>query len=580
MTRICNDPADFAEEALAGFELLHASYVRAVPGGVVRRNRGARGKTAVVFGGGSGHYPAFAGLVGPGFGDGSVVGNIFTSPSAQYAYSVGRQAQRGGGVIFSFGNYAGDVMNFGIACEQLRAEGIDARTVIVTDDVLSASADERDKRRGIAGDFVVFKMLAAAAETGATIDEVERLGNKANDQTRSAGIAFSGCTFPGATEPLFTVEQGSMAVGLGIHGEPGLGIVPLQSAREIGELLVRTVLAEAPDGCGTRVGVILNGLGSTKYEELFLLWNEIAPRLTGAGLQLVQPDVGELVTSLDMAGVSLTLVWLDDELEPLWCAPVDTPAYKKGTATLIEAAADDGDDDESMADMEDEQILPGTVESRAAAASAVSLIASAIAAVRAHENELARLDSIAGDGDHGRGMVRGLEAAAAAATRAVELGAGVGSTLVRAGDAWAEQAGGTSGVLWGSAVRAVGQVLGAADVVDGATLVEASDAFTTTLTRLGKAAAGDKTMVDAVLPFGESLRAAVAAGADIPSAVLTAAASATTAAAATADLLPKLGRARPHAQKSLGTADPGAVSFALIVTTLGTPHGLPLGRAN
>ncbi|GAA3874497.1 dihydroxyacetone kinase family protein [Leifsonia kafniensis] len=565
MTRIHNDPADFAEEALSGFALLHERFVRPVPGGVVRRRPGPQGKTVVIFGGGSGHYPAFAGLVGPGFGDGSVVGNIFTSPSAQYAYSVGRQANRGGGVIFSFGNYAGDVMNFGIACEQLAAEGIDARSVIVTDDMLSASVDETSKRRGIAGDFVVFKVLAAAAEAGAGINEVERLGRKANDRTRTAGIAFSGCTFPGAVEPLFTVDRASMAVGLGIHGEPGLETVPLQSAREIGELLVRTVLAEAPAGSSGRVGVILNGLGSTKYEELFLLWGEIAPRLADAGLQLVEPEVGELVTSLDMAGVSLSLVWLDDELEPLWCAPVETPAYRKGSAP----GADSGsDDDGAVADAVVEQIAPGSPVSQELAAQVVALTTAAFTTVRENEDLLAQMDSIAGDGDHGRGMVRGLDAALAAATAVAAQSAGAGSTLARAGDAWAEHAGGTSGVLWGSALRAAGQVLGDDDAVDAAGVLAAVDAYAAALTRLGKAVPGDKTMVDAVAPFAATLHDAVATGRPLSEAFLAAAASASAAAASTADLLPKLGRARPHAHKSLGTPDPGATSFALIVTTL------------
>jgi dihydroxyacetone kinase len=570
MTRIHNDPADFAEEALAGFALLHGSYVRPVPGGVVRRHPGPRGKTVVIFGGGSGHYPAFAGLVGPGFGDGSVVGNIFTSPSAQYAYSVGRQANRGGGVIFSFGNYAGDVMNFGIACEQLAAEGIDARNVIVTDDVLSASVDESHKRRGIAGDVVVFKVLSAAAETGADIDEVERLGRLANDRTRTAGIAFDGCTFPGAIDPLFTVARGQMAVGLGIHGEPGLETVPLQTAAEIGELLVRTVLAEAPAEHAGRVGVILNGLGATKYEELFLLWGEIAPRLAAAGLQLVDPEVGELVTSLDMAGVSLSLVWLDDELEPLWRAPADTPAYRKGSAL---AWGDDGDDDGAVADEVADAIEPGSPVSQQAAAQVVALVAAASTTVREHEDTLAQMDAIAGDGDHGRGMVRGLDAALTAATVTAGQGAGAGSTLARSGDAWAEHAGGTSGVLWGSALRAAGQVLGDETAIDAAAILAAADAFAGTLTRLGKATVGDKTMVDAVTPYVAQLRAAVEAGIPVADALTRAADAASRAAASTADLLPKLGRARPHAAKSLGTADPGATSFALIVTTLATANG-------
>ena len=294
--------------------------------------RATPGKVAVVVGGGSGHYPAFCGVVGTGFADGAVVGNVFTSPSTQDALSVGRAASNGAGLVFSTGNYAGDVMNFTLAQQRLCDEGIDTRVVFVTDDIASAPVEEINKRRGIAGDFVVFKVAGAAAEAGYDLDGVERVARLANDRTRTLGVAFAGCTLPGADSPLFTVPDGQMGVGLGIHGEPGVAEADLPRAADLARRLVDGVLAEAP-GDTTRVGVILNGLGSTKYEELFVVWRSVAPMLRDAGYTLVDPEVGELVTSLDMAGCSLTLVFLDDELEALWRAPADTPAYRKGIAT-------------------------------------------------------------------------------------------------------------------------------------------------------------------------------------------------------------------------------------------------------
>jgi dihydroxyacetone kinase len=293
MTRIFDDPAEFTADAVEGFADLYASHVRAVPGGVVRRAKPRSPKVAVIVGGGSGHYPAFMGVVGPGFADGAVVGNIFTSPSTAQAYSVGRIAHSGAGVIFTYGNYAGDVMNFGMAGERLQADGIDARQLIVTDDIASASPAEGAKRRGIAGDFVVFKVLGAAAERGLDIDEVERLGLLANARTYTLGIAFSGCTFPGAEEPLFSVPDGQMGLGLGIHGEPGLEDVASLPAPKLAQLLVEKVLDERPAGSGDRVGVILNGLGTTKYEELFVLWKSVSALLREAGLTIVAPEVGD-----------------------------------------------------------------------------------------------------------------------------------------------------------------------------------------------------------------------------------------------------------------------------------------------
>ena len=222
MTRLFNDPATFTEDMLDGFLDANARYVVGVPGGVVRAAETPPGKVAVVVGGGSGHYPAFCGVVGPGFADGAVVGNIFTSPSAREAASVARAAHGDAGVLLITGNYAGDVMNFGLAARQLRSEGIDARYLVVTDDIASAAPEDAAKRRGIAGDFTVFRCASAAAEEGADIDDVERVARQANDATRTLGVAFDGCTMPGADRPLFTVTPGTMDLGLGIHGEPGV----------------------------------------------------------------------------------------------------------------------------------------------------------------------------------------------------------------------------------------------------------------------------------------------------------------------------------------------------------------------
>lgn len=559
MTKIHNDPAEFTEDALTGFCLLHRRHVRGVTGGVVRSTPGECCKVAILVGGGSGHYPAFMGWVGPGFADGAVVGNVFSAPSAQFAYSVARSADRGGGVIFAYGNHAGDVMNFGIATEQLTHEGIDTRNVIVTDDILAAPPEEAAKRRGIAGDFTVFKILGAAAETGATIDEVERLGRLANDRTRTIGIGLAGCTMPGATEPLFTVEPGTMGIGLGLHGEPGLETVELGDARTMAARLVEPLLAETP-GDSTRLAVILNGLGATKYEELFVLWTEVATLFAEAGCELVHPEVGELVTSLDMAGISLTVTWLDDELEPLWCAPADTPAFRRGTVDGMSQTEGDAVADEEATRAPD-QLPKATKQSRGQAALVVAMIEAASAAVRQAQSELGRLDAVAGDGDHGRGMVRGIAAAHEAAVDAVAAGGGAGTTLARAGDAWAAQAGGTSGVLWGSAVRTAGIRLGD-EGADAEDVADATQAFVDTIMRLGKAQEGDKTLLDAALPYVQTLRAELGAG--LAKAARAAAEEADRAAQATADLEPKVGRARPNAKRSVGTPDPGAVSFAMI----------------
>jgi len=561
MTHLYDDPKTFMEDALAGFLDVYGDLVVGVPGGVVRATETPRGKVAVVVGGGSGHYPAFCGVVGPGFADGAVVGNIFTSPSTDDAFHVGKHADGGAGVLFSTGNYAGDVMNFDIARERLVAEGIDTRNVYVTDDVASASVEERDKRRGIAGDFVVFKVAGAAAEEGYDLDEVERVARIANDRTRSMGVGLAGCTMPGSEEPLFTVEPGRMGVGLGIHGEPAIADEELPRAADVGRMLLDKVLAEEPSDSGKRVGAILNGLGATKYEELFVVWGTVSRLLAERGYTVVEPEVGELVTSLDMAGISLTLVFLDEELERLWRAPASTPAYTKGSTAPQPASARRSATETTETQMEQ---APGSDASVRAAHTAVAALQAMKVAIRDAEPELARMDAIAGDGDHGRGMIKGVTAALGAAQDCLAKGAGVASVLGAAGEAWGARAGGTSGFLWGQFLAAVGtRLTDDAPEITATDLAEAVRSGTDTMLRLGKAQPGDKTMMDALVPFADELEKRLGAGDRTAGAWRAAAAVATDAAAATAPLRPRLGRARPLAEKSVGTPDPGATSLAM-----------------
>ena len=464
MTRLFNEPSAFADEMIEGFVASHSRWVKRVSGGVVRNTRSTPGTAALVIGGGSGHYPAFAGLVGQGLAHGAAMGNLFASPSAQQIYNVAKAANNGGGVLFGYGNYAGDVLHFNQAQDRLRKEGIDCRSIAVTDDVSSAPPAERAKRRGIAGDLTVFKVAAAAAEAGYSMDATMEIAERANDRTRSFGVAFTGCTLPGADHPLFSVPEGRMAVGMGIHGEPGIGETDIPTADELAELLVSSLLAEVPDGVGggvasggaRRVVPILNGLGSVKYEELFVVYRRVAQLLAEAGLDAVDPQVGELVTSFDMAGTSLTLFWLDEELETLWHAPADAPAFRRGAVT---AAALETAEFTDLAEIE-APIPAASDESRAGALRVLAVLGAAKDVVDANADELGRIDAIAGDGDHGIGMERGVGAAVAAAAEGVARGAGAATTLHLAGDAWADKAGGTSGALWGMALHAVGDALG------------------------------------------------------------------------------------------------------------------------
>ncbi|MFE3172397.1 dihydroxyacetone kinase family protein [Amycolatopsis sp. NPDC059090] len=547
-------PDTFKRQWLDGFVTAYGRTVQKVPDayGVVRREAPASPKVAVVIGGGCGHYPAFAGLVGPGLADGAVVGDVFTSPSAEQVYRTARAADNGAGVLFGFGNYQGDVLHFGLAARRLAAEGIPSRTILVTDDIASGPATEPERRRGVAGDFLVFKIAGAAAERGYGLDAVHEVAAKANARTRTFGVAFGGCTLPGAEAPLFTVADQEMELGLGIHGEPGVRTVGRLSAAELADELVDGLLPELPEGDG-RVVVLVNGLGRTKYEEMFVTYTRVHERLAQAGLSPVHSEVGEFVTSLDMAGVSLSILVLDDELAELYAAPCDTPGYRTSGAELATVELESTVDELLTAE------APGTsVVDR--------VLTAALRSIEENEAELGRLDAVAADGDHGLGMTRGMRAAVAAARREPDT---VSGALLAAGTAFADAAGGASGALYGVLLAETGAGLSgvAADDITTAMLADAVDGAVQAFCELGKAEPGDKTMLDAIEPFRATLREQ--AGSEVVQAWRKAAGAAVVAARETAHLRPAKGRAARLAQRSEGHSDPGAVSFSLLVTAVG-----------
>ncbi len=568
MTFVHDEPERFAAEALRGFASAYGRYVTLATGGVLRAAPAPAGKVALVIGGGSGHYPAFAGYVGAGLADAAVAGDVFASPSTRAIARIAKLADRGGGVLLGFGNYAGDVLNFGAAARRLAAEGVDARLLPVADDVASAPAESATLRRGVAGDVVVFKIAGAAAEAGMSLGDVERLARIANRRTVSFGVAFRGCTLPGAREPLFVVPDSQMAIGLGIHGEPGVADEPIVTARALARILVERLVRERPRDASGRVAVVLNGLGATKYEELFGLWSGVQAEIEARGLTIVGPEVGEFVTSLDMAGCSLTIAWLDYGLEQLWLAPADAAAFRRGAEIHAVARAPIEASEEAAG------IPASSAPSQASARCVAGLLTALAAAMRESEEELGRIDARAGDGDHGQAMSRGSAAAAEAAERAVGAGAGAASALALAGDAWADRAGGASGALWGLGLRAWSEAFSDAAAIAPADIARGAWAALEAIVGLGGAKVGDKTLVDAFVPFVTILRQEIAAGRDVAEAWRVAAEAADKAATATASLTPRLGRARPLVSRSIGHPDAGATSLAMALRLIGERLGI------
>jgi dihydroxyacetone kinase-like protein len=326
MKKILNKPADYVDEMLDGLVAAHPEFYRLHGDGhrvIARATPGADGKVGIVTGGGSGHLPVFTGYVGPGLLDACAIGDVFASPSAEQMADAIRAADTGAGVLRLYGNYGGDVMNFDMAGDLVEFDDIRCTTVLLADDVASADPAERDKRRGVAGMVYAFKIAGAAAEAGLDLDGVTRVAQKAADACRSVGAALSPCTVPQAGRPTFEIGDDEMEMGMGIHGEPGVWRDKLRPADAIAGELMDRLLADMPVGQGDRVSILVNSLGATPPEELYILYRVAKARLDAAGAEIVMPLVGRYATSMEMAGVSFTLVRLDAELEGYLTAPCD-----------------------------------------------------------------------------------------------------------------------------------------------------------------------------------------------------------------------------------------------------------------
>lgn len=327
MQKLINAPDDFVEEVLQGVLAAHPGQLRRAGDerAIVRADAPVQGKVGIATGGGSGHLPVFMGYVGRGLADGVAVGNVFASPSSDQMLAVMRAVNGGAGVLQLYGNYGGDVMNFGLAAELAEAEGIRVATVLGADDVASAPRGEESRRRGIAGIFFLYKVAGARAEEGGTLEEVLAATEKAAERVRSMGVALAPCTVPSAGRPTFQLPAGEMEIGMGIHGEPGVRRGPLEPADRVVDHLMDALMEDMPHRSGDSFDVLVNGLGATPVEELYIMFRRAAARLTDEGLHVRRAWVGEYATSLEMAGASISLMRMDADLERWMDAPAESP---------------------------------------------------------------------------------------------------------------------------------------------------------------------------------------------------------------------------------------------------------------
>lgn len=331
MQRILNNPDDIVDEMLKGFLKVHSDIVEATENPrVIKAKNIPAGKTGVVTGGGSGHKPAFIGYVGKNMCDAAAVGEICSSPTAAAFLDAFRAAGQGNGVACLYGNYSGDNMNVRMAVKMAKKEGIEVKTVVANDDVASAGKEQREKRRGVAGEVLMWKAGGAKAAAGGSLDEVTAAAQKAIDNTRSVGIGLTPCTLPAVGHPNFQIEKGTMEVGIGHHGEPGIEVCKIESAKQMAKRMTDIVLPDYPFKSGDETAVLVSGLGATPVMELYVLYDEIEELLKKEGITVYKSYVGNYFTSLDMMGATLTVMKLDEELKEL----LDMPAACMGLTQL------------------------------------------------------------------------------------------------------------------------------------------------------------------------------------------------------------------------------------------------------
>ncbi len=576
MNRIINNADLVVEDMLKGWLVAHADTVVATDNSrVVKRARAPEaGKVGVVTGGGSGHEPAFLGYVGDGMVDAVAIGEIFSSPTAKSFLDAMRAANGGAGVACLYGNYAGDNMNVKMAISMAEREGITVKTVVANDDVPSAPKGDEAKRRGVAGEILMWKVGAAKAAMGGSLDEVIAAAQKAIDNTRSIGIGLSACIIPAVGHANFTIEHGNMEVGIGHHGEPGIDVRKTVSASEMADLMLKVVLPDLPFGKGDRVALLVSGLGATPIMELYILYGELAKRLEAHGITVVFNKVGNLFTSLEMMGVTLTMMKVDDELEACLKAPCDCVGINvagnasagrsysgsvEGAAKTVAAAAPAA----KVA------AAPRTISGPTVAmATAGDVVRDLITTINSNRAYLSEIDGLIGDGDHGINMSKGFTGCG---TRLDALGAAANDlpkAFEQLSQALMDDIGGSMGPLYGNFFLGFVNTLEPYAEMDARLFGEALAAAVSNVQGMGNAKVGDKTLIDTMVPALNAFTEAVGAGSSFADALKAMSVAAEAGKNSTKDLQARIGRSARLGARSIGVLDAGATSCFLILQSI------------
>ncbi|NCD33158.1 MAG: dihydroxyacetone kinase subunit DhaK [Spartobacteria bacterium] len=598
MKKIMNTPETFVYDMCHGIARAHPELEFVEKFKIVKKKEINPGKVSLISGGGSGHEPAHAGFVGKGMLDCAVCGDVFASPSQVQVYNAIKACATDKGVLLIIKNYSGDVMNFNGAAEDAKEDDeIKVDAVYVNDDIAVKDSLYTVGRRGVAGTVFVHKCAGAAAEMGKDLAEVKAVANKAIKNVRSFGFAFSSCTPPAKGTPIFDIADDQMEFGVGIHGEPGRKTEQVQSADVLAQRIVDDVLEDLGAKEGDNVALLINGFGATPMMELYLFNNSVSKELEKKGISIHKTLVGNYMTSIDMAGASVTVMKLDAELESLIDYPVSAPALTWGAVMNEQATAAL---DAMNAIAKALNITPGAVGPAEAAnvpGKKVAVEAASVYEVKGEpkidetintaafimcidkmadiiiENEVAFCDADQmGDGDFGMSIAKGFRQLKV--DWATRKKGDIGEFLISCSEIIKEYCGGASGPIWGSAFKYAGKsVLGVeeASLADLATLFQAANTgvFTTGEKSFGKGAVvGDKTLVDALKPCADALDAAAKAGKSLVQGLDEGAAAAVAGAESTKTFVVTLGRAGTVGEKSIGYPDAGAYGLGVIFTGL------------
>ncbi|MFB7146396.1 dihydroxyacetone kinase family protein [Agrobacterium deltaense] len=560
MKKLINDPATVVRDMLEGVVALSPATVLLADENVVIRSglqAPEKRRVAVLSGGGSGHEPAHAGYVGAGMLTVAVAGDVFTSPSTDAVLAGIRAAAGPAGALVIVKNYTGDRLNFGLAAELARAEGIPVEIVVVADDVALKDTVPDDRRRGIAGTVLVHKLAGAAAQQGLPLQEVARIAREAAEKLSSMGISLGSCTLPAVGRPGFVLGDAEIEVGLGIHGEQGVRRMSIASADELVKLVLETIEADGRLKSGDRVALLVNGLGSTPPMELAVVARSAVTRLEAKGVVVERAWAGTFLSALDMPGFSLSVMHVDDAMLNLIDAPTDAGAWPRGGAVNRNRVLPSAGVEKSV-----------TAEIRITAAgerlrSAAERVARALIAA---EPKLTQLDSVTGDGDLGTSMVRGAEAILALPG---ESFADVSGGLMAMANAMRKAIGGSSGPFYATGLMRASRHLAGIEKPTAQQMAEAFVAAVLAVSELGGARPGDRTMIDALHPAAETFRDRLAAGASADEAWRSASAAGIAGAEATASMKPRLGRASYLGERAIGHPDAGAVAVSIWLEAIG-----------